>query len=126
MELYVEKRDQHSNQWELVTTIENSNYIIDPYEMRDYYIFGVLANVRNEYRVPYISEPKGSPDDASDALKIRLYNAFEYNDDCSYLTLKEVLAYPWHERANYFVDFLQILSGLTDDSEDVRIVFYFC
>jgi len=94
--------------------------------MRDYYIFGVLANVRNEYRVPYISEPKGRPDDASDALKIRLYNAFEYNHDCSYLTLKDVLAYPWHERANYFVDFLQILSGLTEGREDVRIVFYFC
>ena len=65
--------------------------VINIYKDRNYYLFSLLANVRNNAENEYISEPRGIPEDCCKAIK-------EESDswDCdghshSYLTLKEIM-----------------------------------
>jgi hypothetical protein len=65
------------------------------YSGRNYFLFAVLAGVRNSYDVTPISPPKGLPSDvsllvASDAEAWR-----DEGHDFSYLSLEELEAYGW-------------------------------
>jgi len=111
------------------------NMIVDasPYAGRNYYLFAMLANVRNYHNeVVPISEPRGVPDDASDIyLKIvKFWDGDGHSH--SYLTLKEL-----HDAVNereaefasqtYFIKTYEYLLKLASDPnvEDVRLVFFF-
>lgn len=72
-----------------------------PYHERNYTVFSVLADVRNDGNVTPIAEARGLPADAvrsepspdEDGYDA---SAYEYGDHSfSWLTLDEVLAYPW-------------------------------
>lgn len=123
-------------------------------EWRSYSLFAVLANVRNCYgedAYPYISMPKGLPDDATEYTK-REYESWGIDaHSCSYLTMREIVEF--HENCpskdvfgndilkplidrliqradelNVIYDF-EIEHPLKDDVlerlENIRIVFWF-
>ena len=62
----------------------------DPEIGRDYEMFAVLANVRNYDNLPFISEPKGKPEDCSDGFKGLLEYWGSDAHSTSWLTLKEL------------------------------------
>lgn len=65
------------------------------YTDRSYYVFSILADVRNARGFVPISEPKGLPDDVSPLVK---RSSDSWGCDAhshSYLTLKEIMDYDW-------------------------------
>ncbi len=79
------------------------------YDSRNYNVFAVLANVRNDGFIKPIAEPRGLPDDMSDEVA-RLdgeHPAHDYGShdvslgdhSQSWLTLAELQAYPWDGEA---------------------------
>lgn len=58
------------------------------YNERNYYLYGILAGVRNKIVTP-ISNQKGLPNDVSNDIKI-LYESSSDNHTCSYYTLIEL------------------------------------
>lgn len=105
---YVEKR-QPGCAWELVDKLvdkgEEYGYTDGPhwavedykeqyYNGRDYFLFGILAQVRGQH-TPDFGPARGRPDDESDGYKL-----VADQDGCdghshSYLSLEELLDYPW-------------------------------
>lgn len=60
---------------------------ISPFDCRNYGLFGWLANVRNYYDVPPLSEPRGLPDD----LPYRDDNDYRFGDHSfSWLSVSEL------------------------------------
>lgn len=119
---------------------------------RNYSLFSILANVRNNDKNPFypIEDPRGLPDDLSDELKnVILKDRFcskSDGHDHSWLTLKEILGFDWDSKitsgegihdyqvATYaeccreFVEkTIPMLKRLSydDDYSDVRVVFWF-
>lgn len=78
---------------------------VEWYHDRNYEVFAILAGVRNYNNVTPISEPRGLPDDVSPEVARLNYDHPEYDEDGddvslgdhshSWLTLAELLAYPW-------------------------------
>ena len=65
---------------------------------RNYNIFAVLANVRNDDNMPFISEPKGFPEDAcSEAEQYYKYWGADAHS-ASRLTLKEIKTYDYNQK----------------------------
>ena len=105
---------------------------VEFYHNRNYYVFAVLADVRNYEDFRPISQPRGLPEDVSDAVR-HLANDTDDDGDIwlgdhsfSWLTLTELQAYPWDtESAGDFVErFIPELAKI-GAPEDVRIVFGF-
>ncbi len=64
---------------------------------RNYWLFSVLAGVRNDGEVEPISEPRGLPDDVSDAVRA---DSDEWGADGhshTWLSLGEIVAHDWPE-----------------------------
>lgn len=109
------------------------------WEDRNYLLFAILANVRNQYNIQPISLPKGLPDDVSPEVKKQ---SDEENGDVhtrSWLTLKELLEYDWQQTMEddneeiypyeelvipFVSEFISRLSKI-DEPENVRMVFWF-
>lgn len=75
----------------------NCPYESDPYSCveicgsRNYSLFSVLANVRNYDDIPYISDPKGIPDDVCAIVEKDYKSWGEDAHSASFFTLKELL-----------------------------------
>ena len=69
--------------------------VVPIYTNRDYELFATLANVRNYDDVPYISTPRGLPDDISDTIKEEAERWGRNGHSHSYLTAKEL--FDWDE-----------------------------
>jgi hypothetical protein len=98
------------------------------YGGRNYYLFGILAGVRYD-RIEPISEPRGVPNDISEAYKEQL-NQWEGDAHSkSYLTLKELLDVDWSKyETEYISDFLTTIERMKEvdpDPEKVRCLFFF-
>lgn len=106
--LYPEQRVDSS--WRFAgKMVKNIHYAYDPeyeplyhpddlYDIRNYALFAILADVRNEERYQCIAPPRGIPDDVSPEIKSWL--AY-YRDDAldpGWLTLKELVDFAWHEK----------------------------
>lgn len=113
--------------------IEDGEWQIDwndeYYGDRNYYIFGILADVRNDGGVEPIDYPKGIPDDASYGY---LYKCEQWDSDGhshSYFTLDELLNVDWSEyEPGYISDFMETLEKMKEIDEDplnVRCCFFF-
>lgn len=84
--------------WEDANIFEFDNYdqafqIMDVYDGRDYELFAVLANVRNDNGNRPISEPRGVPDDVSGNIKEEIKKWDCDGHSHSYYTLRELLDY---------------------------------
>lgn len=63
------------------------------YDRRDYNLFSVLANVRNNHTLNYISKPKGIPNNISDVV-LEKYNSWGSDaHSASYLSLSEIKSF---------------------------------
>jgi hypothetical protein len=113
--------------------IEDGEWQIDwndeYYGDRNYYIFGILADVRNDGDVEPINYPKGIPDDASTGY---LYKCDQWDSDAhshSYFTLDELLNVDWSEyEPGYISDFMEALEKMKEIDNDplnVRCCFFF-
>lgn len=107
------------------------------YEDRNYFLFAVLADVRNGYDIEPLSQPKGIPEDSCYPIK---YIVDQWRGDGyshSYFTLKEILEVdcdkyctklPEVDRTNWldgFKETLNDLKELDNNPENVRCVFFF-
>lgn len=67
------------------------------YRNRNYWVFAVLADVRNREGLKPIANPRGCPDDAS--LAVRHGNSWDHTP--SWLLVSELLAYDWARRTEH-------------------------
>lgn len=102
--------------------------IQEKYYNRNYYLFSLLADVRNTGEEP-IDYPRGIPQDASLGY---LYKCNQWEGDAhshSYYTLKELLEVDWNnydlEYLEEFLDVLEDLKSIDNDYSKVRICFFF-
>lgn len=99
------------------------------YSDRNYYLFAVLADVRNSNNIDPISEPKGIPDDASAGF---LYKSEQWKNDAhshSYFTLAELLDVDWSVyNENYlqtFFEVIEYMKQIDPNPGKVRCCFFF-
>src|SRR5882724_8843475 len=67
----------------------------EPFDWRDYGLFGFLADVRNYSASPVIAEPRGLPDDLDMDEETRREHADGWYHTESWLSLAELLAYDY-------------------------------
>ena len=72
---------------------EQSRFCEGPFSWRSYWLFGMLAGVRNYSAIPPISEPRGWPDDVSYVCKLEYDDQLGDGHNHSYFTLKELLEF---------------------------------
>jgi hypothetical protein len=95
---------------------------------RNYYLFSILADVRNSGDVQPICDPRGIPDDASSGY---MYMCDRWDGDAhshSFFTLEELLSVDWSKYdAEYLEEFLNVVKNLKkiDTPDKVRICFFF-
>lgn len=116
------------------------------YRGRNYYLFAVLADVRNGWDIKPIDEPRGIPTDLSERVQT-IIDAWKGDGHShSYFTLKELLDVDWEKyhyieeeedgppyiinkkKVNYLSDFMETidkLKKLDSDPNNIRIVFFF-
>lgn len=99
------------------------------YNDRNYYLFSILADVRNNGGVEPICYPKGIPDDV---LYGYLYKCDQWDSDAhshSYFTLEDLLNVDWSEyESDYIQDFMETIEKMKEIDEDplnVRCCFFF-
>lgn len=148
--MYIEQKTIRNGNPLIIEWISVDEWIHDPYfetsEVRNkywidrnYLLFAILANVRNQYNIQPISQPKGLPKDVSHEVKKQ---NDEENGDAhtrSWLTLKELLEYDWQQKYEddnneifpleamvipFVNEFIPRLSEI-DEPENVRMVFWF-
>jgi hypothetical protein len=120
--------------WVSADTWEIDNYdgywqCNEIYNNRNYYLFAILADVRNDGSVEPIDYPRGIPDDCSSGYS---YMTKQWGGDGhshSYFTLKELLEVNWdlYEK-EYIKDFFEAIDemkSIDDNPEKVRCVFFF-
>ena len=102
---------------------------VERYWSRNYYLFSILADVRNGGDVEPISYPKGIPRDASSGYK---YSVKQWDSDGhshSYFTLQELLDVDWNvyekEYLENFLNVIEELKSIDPDLNKVRICFFF-
>lgn len=93
------------------------------YLHRNYYLFDILANVRNVLNVAPIAEPKGLPSDISDPVR-RVSDEPDWHSH-SWLTLTEIFEYDWtikvpNDGLLSAVDFALWMWGFPDKSRPPR------
>ena len=118
-----------ADKWELEDGNWHVPYNLEYYGGRNYYLFGILADVRNGSGVEPINYPKGIPDDASAGY---LYICNLWDSDAhshSYFTLEELLNVHWSEYdSEYIEDFMETLEKMKEIDNDplnVRCCFFF-
>ena len=118
-----------ADKWELEDGNWHVPYNLEFYGGRNYYIFSILADVRNGSGVEPINYPKGIPDDASTGY---LYKCDQWDSDAhshSYFTLEELLNVDWSQYDSEYIDeFMETLEKMKKIDEDplnVRCCFFF-
>jgi hypothetical protein len=118
-----------ADKWELEDGNWHVPYNLEYYNRRNYYIFSILADVRNGSGIEPINYPKGIPDDASTGY---LYNCDQWDSDAhshSYFTLEELLNVDWSEydsdRIGGFMETLERMKEIDKDPLNVRCCFFF-
>lgn len=101
-----------------------SNYPSSLYSGRNYSLFEKLAGVRSYDTGNAICDPKGIPEDASDAY---IYVTEQWEGDGhshSYFTLTELLEHDWSLYSE-FRETLERMKDLDENTDNVRAVFFF-
>jgi hypothetical protein len=93
------------------------------YWKRNYFLFSILAGVRNHYNVVPIAKPRGLPDDVT--LEIKELSISEGVDahSHSWLTLKELVEFNWDRRFDY-VHHYKTYKGLNKIRHFIKFLYY--
>lgn len=91
--LHVSYPEKYKNRY----TVDYDDLI---YKERDYLVYAVLANVRNNFNIIPISEPKGLPNDVCENIRLESENNFKGEHSHSYLSLRELLMYNWNQEVS--------------------------
>ena len=111
----------------------------EPYTGRNYYLFALLADVRNySSELKPISPPRGIPPDISDIGARICDELAEDGHSYSWLSATELLDYNWSQKSpvynddtehslcsDFVDDFLPTLQQYNGDLSKVRVVFCF-
>jgi len=96
--MYVEQRD--GDQWVHVPWDGGVDFIgcpiTEPFEWRDYGMFGFLADVRNHSEVPPIAQPRGLPEDASAHVR-ELDDDGSWGHSASWLSIDELAGFDYEQ-----------------------------
>jgi len=118
-----------ADKWEIEDGNWHVDYNLEYYGRRNYYLFSILADVRNGSGVEPINYPKGIPDDASSGY---LYMCAQWDSDAhshSYFTLEDLLNVDWSEydsdRIGGFMETLERMKKIDKDPFNVRCCFFF-
>jgi len=118
-----------ADKWKLDDGYWKVPYDLEYYGSRNYYLFSILADVRNGNGVEPIDYPRGIPDDASSGYR---YMSDQWDGDAhshSYFTLDELLNVHWSEYdSGYIDDFMQTLEKMKEIDEyplNIRCCFFF-
>jgi len=105
------------------------SYNASYYNSRNYYLFSILADVRNGGSVEPIDYDRGIPDVASYGY---LYKCNQWQGDAhshSYFTLDELLNVDWSQYDSEYIDeFMETLEKMKDIDENplnIRCCFFF-
>ncbi|MBE7680814.1 hypothetical protein [Paenibacillus sp. P13VS] len=107
---------------------------------RNYNLFGILSNTRNDHDLKFISSPRGLPSDLSPELQeFAMENKDDFYDH-SWLLLEEILQFNWNERfyCDSYMEYRNVKQTCYDfifetipklsalgDAKDVRVIFWF-
>lgn len=125
----VEERWVSADDWEFEDGYWNVPYSKKFYNGRNYYLFSILADVRNDGTIDPISYTKGIPKDSSFGYA---YETKKWEGDGhshSYFTLKELLEVDWSsydkEYLSEFMETIEKMKSIDDNPEKVRCCFFF-
>lgn len=110
--------------------IEEDYWYVDDeyYSGRNYYLFGILANVRNNSIKP-IDDPRGIPNDASIGYKRAADQMGSDAHSHSYFSLSELLDVNWNQYdenlISEFLNTIERMKKIDQDPENVRCCFFF-
>lgn len=100
--------DPYHRQDQPVGEPDEDGYVIndpktdEPYEGRNYHLFALLANVRNNGGVTSISEPRGLPADVSDEVKAKRDDWGEDGHSHSWFSLTELESFDWKGGEHFY------------------------
>lgn len=139
--LYSRNKQYYLEQLKYVRTYKPKVYENWIYSDRNYQLFAILANVRNNFNIIPIDYPRGLPKDISNVV-FEEYKSYGISThSASYFTLRELLEFDWD--GNYYKEDEQVLSyrdiagefleniekyikdSNITDLDSVRIVFWF-
>lgn len=100
------------------------------YDNKNYYIFSILADVRNgSDRIEPISDPRGVPEDCCYPYRVILEQWGLDAHSKSYFTLEELLNIDWSiYNEDWISDFLKAIEKMKEiksDPKDIRCLFFF-
>jgi hypothetical protein len=99
------------------------------YSRRNYYLFSILADVRNDGSVYPLDYPRGIPNDCSSGYSYITKQWGGKVHSHSYFTLKELLDVNWDNyKMEYLSDFMKTIEKMKtidDNPNKVRCVFFF-
>jgi hypothetical protein len=76
--------------------VERSDMV---FKERNYDLFEILANQRNSENMPYISEPRGLPEDVTPEIRLQIRNSECHTT--TWYTAEELLAFNWNQVFHY-------------------------
>ena len=103
-------------------------YADELYNGRSYYLFAILADVRNGSGViEPIDYPRGIPDDASSGYKHVVDRWDGDGHSHSYFTLDELINFNWskYEMLGEFMETIETMKTIDPDPKNVRCCFFF-
>ncbi len=99
------------------------------YSVRNYYLFAILADVRNSGYVTPLEQPRGIPDDCSMAYSYIIKKWGSDSHSHSYFTLEELLKVDWsiynELYLSRFIETIERMKTVDTDPNKVRCVFFF-
>lgn len=99
------------------------------YNGRNYYLFSILADVRNDGSVEPIDYPRGITEDCSSGYAYMTKQWYGDGHSHSYFTLKELLEVDWDsyqkEYLEEFLETIEKMKSIDSNTEKVRCVFFF-
>ncbi len=118
-----------ADKWKLEDGNWHIPWNLEYYNNRNYYIFSILADVRNSGEVEPLDYPRGIPNDASIGY---LYKCGQWDSDAhshSYFTLDELLNVDWSQYDSDYIEELmetiEKMKEIDDDPLNVRCCFFF-
>ena len=107
---------------------DDSWYADEMYNGRSYYLFAILADVRNgSGGIEPIDYPRGIPDDASSGYKYVVDRWDGDGHSHSYFTLDELINFDWskYEMLGEFMETIEQMKSIDPDPKNVRCCFFF-